>query len=96
MLILAKLAGILVIVWFFQSGKKMGEPGVTWAIVGLIGYWLAWWIGNEFIISSLVGMFSKSKVIVFLITQIPMIFGVFIASLVRKRLIKIAENKVQE
>jgi hypothetical protein len=88
MLLLAKLAGVLVLVWFFMTGKKMGEPPLKWAIIGLIGYWLAWWLGNKIILSALVGMFSKSSVIIFLVTQIPVVCGLAVAFFVRKKLIK--------
>jgi len=43
MLFLAKFAGIVVLVWFYLSAKDKGEPPVKWAIIGLIGYWIAWW-----------------------------------------------------
>lgn len=96
MLLLAKLAGILVLVWFFMTGKKLGEPPVKWAIIGLIGYWLAWWLGNEIILSALVGMFTKSPTIAFLVTQIPVICGVIVAFFVRKKLIITAEKNSNE
>lgn len=93
MLLLAKFAGILVIVWFYLSGKKLGENAIKWAIIGLVGYWLAWWIGNEVILSALVGMFSKKSGIIFLITQIPVLCGLAVAFLVRKKLIKDVEKE---
>ncbi len=93
MLLLAKFAGILVIVWFYLSGKKLGENAIKWAVIGLVGYWLAWWIGNELILSSLVGMFSKKSAIIFLVTQIPVVCGVAVAFFVRKKLIKDAEKE---
>ncbi len=88
MLLLAKLAGILVLIWFYITGKKMGEPPVKWAIIGLIGYWIGWWLGDVLILAALAGMFSKSTVIVFLATQLPVVCGVLVAVLVRKKLIK--------
>ncbi len=93
MLLLAKFAGILVIVWFYLSGKKSGENPIKWAVIGLIGYWLAWWIGNEVILSALVGMFSKKSAVIFLVTQIPVVCGVAVAFLVRKKLIKDAAKE---
>jgi len=95
MLLLAKLAGILVLVWFYITGKKLGEPPLKWAVIGLVGYWLAWWLGNKIILSSLVGMFSKSSVLVFLVTQIPVACGLVVAFFVRKKMMKdsnITEN----
>jgi hypothetical protein len=93
MLLLAKLTGVLVLVWFFTTGKKMGENPIKWAIIGLIGYWLAWWIGNKLILGSLVGMFSKKTFIIYLVTQIPVVCGAVAAFFVRKKLIKIAEKE---
>ncbi len=43
MLFLAKFAGIAVLVWFYLTAKDKGEQPFKWAIVGLIGYWIAWW-----------------------------------------------------
>ncbi len=95
MLLLAKLTGILVLVWFYMTGKKLGEPPLKWAVIGLIGYWLAWWLGNKIILAALVGMFSKSSVIIFLVTQIPVVCGVIVAFFVRKKLIKSAEQQIE-
>ena len=92
MLILAKLVGILTLVWFYLTAQKQGESGIKWAIIGLIGYWVAWWLGNALILSSLSGMFTKSPVMVFLITQIPVVCGVGAAILVRNKLIKDTEQ----
>lgn len=92
MLFLAKLTGILTLVWFYLSAKKHGEPPIKWAIIGLIGYWISWWIANKIILTALVGMFSKSSVIVLLVTQIPVACGLAVVFFVRKKLIKDAEK----
>jgi FtsH-binding integral membrane protein len=42
MFILAKMVGIIVLIWFAMSAKSQGEYWLRWAIVGLIGYWLTW------------------------------------------------------
>lgn len=88
MLFLAKLAGILVLIWFYLTGKKLGESPLGWAGIGLLGYWIAWWLGEEIILSNLEGMFSKSPVMIFLVTQIPVVCGVVVAFFVRNKLIK--------
>ena len=93
MLILAKLAGILMMVWFYFGGKAQGENAVKWAILGLIGYWLTWWISNKLIIATLVGFFAKSKSMIFLITQLPIVCAVFVAFFIRKKLINDAKKK---
>ncbi len=35
MLLLAKFAGIAVLVWFYLTAKEKGEPAIKWAIIGL-------------------------------------------------------------
>jgi len=92
MLFLAKLAGILVLIWFYLTGKKLGEAPVKWAVIGLLGYWIAWWLGEELILSNLEGMFSKSPVMIFLVTQIPVVCGVVVVFFVRRKLIKNLEK----
>ncbi|WP_031434304.1 hypothetical protein [Methylomarinum vadi] len=87
MLLLAKAAGILVLVWFYLSGKKVGEPAVKWAIIGLVGYWISWWLANKLILASLTGMFAKSSVTVFLVTQIPVVIAVTAVFFIRKKLL---------
>ena len=87
MLLLAKAAGILVLVWFYLSGKKLGEPPVKWAIIGLVGYWISWWLANKLILSSLTGMFTKSSAAVFLVTQIPVVVALAAVLFIRKKLV---------
>ncbi len=87
MLLLAKLTGILVLVWFYITGKKLAQPAVKWAVIGLIGYWITWWLANKLILSSLTGMFAKSSIVVFLVTQIPVICAVIAIFLIRRKLI---------
>lgn len=38
MLILIKLAAIVTVVIFYQTGKQNGENGIRWAVIGLVGY----------------------------------------------------------
>ncbi len=87
MLLLAKFAGILVLVWFYLTAKKIKEPAVKWAIIGLVGYWISWWLANKLILASLSGMFAKSSVMVFAITQIPVVFAVVAVFFIRKKLL---------
>jgi len=87
MLLLAKFTGILVLVWFYLTGKKLGEPAIKWAIIGLVGYWISWWLADKLILASLTGMFAKSSVAVFFVTQIPVICAVVAVFFIRKKLI---------
>lgn len=58
MLILIKLAAIVTVVVFYQTGKNNGENGIRWALIGLFGYFLgfalAWTIIGETFISILI------------------------------------------
>ncbi len=97
MLYLAKFAGIAVLVWFYLTAKDKGEPAVKWAIIGVIGYWIAWWLVKLTVVSALVGMVSKTMTTVFLVTQIPALCAIFAAFLIRKKLLAdAAENKITE
>ena len=44
MFILAKIVGIIVLVWFAMTAKTQKEYWLRWVTVGLIGYWLTWTI----------------------------------------------------
>ncbi|MBZ4202586.1 MAG: hypothetical protein LAC70_05595 [Methylovulum sp.] len=87
MLILAKAAGIAMIVWFYVTAKQHGQPVIKWVIIGLIGYWLAWWAIKLTILGTLVGLAGKNATAVFLITQIPALCAIGAAYFVRKKLI---------
>ena len=58
MLILIKLAAIVIVVIFYQTGKNNGENGIRWAIIGLVGYVLgfalAWLLIGETFIAILI------------------------------------------
>jgi uncharacterized membrane-anchored protein len=87
MLLLAKIAGIIVLVWFYMTAKEKGEQPFKWAIIGLIGYWLAWWIVDLSIVSSLPPGFFKNYTAIFIIAQIPALCAIGAAFLIRKKLL---------
>lgn len=90
---LAKLAGILVLVWFFLTAKDKGEPPFKWAIIGLVGYWLTWWVIKLTVVTALSGMVAKSALMTFLVIQIPALCAIAAAFLIRKKLLAdAAEN----
>lgn len=39
-MMLAKIAAILMIIWFFQTAKEHQQNPYKWVVIGLIGYWL--------------------------------------------------------
>ncbi len=92
MLLLAKFAGILVLVWFYTSAKKVNGPAINWAIIGVLGYWLTWWLANKLLVASLAGMFSKNPTMIFLVTQIPVFVGLAAIFFIRKKLLASVDN----
>jgi hypothetical protein len=87
MLFLAKLCGILTLVWVYMTAKSHGGPLLNWSIIGLIGYWLTWWLSKMLIVVPLAGMVPQHSVVEFLLTQLPVACGVAVCFLIRKKLI---------
>ncbi len=56
MLILIKLAAIVTAIVFYQTGKKNGENGIRWAVVGVIGYILGFAIAMLLIGETLISI----------------------------------------
>ncbi len=94
MLLLAKFAGIAVLVWFYLTAKKQGEPPIKWAIIGLIGYWVAWWAIRLTLVAGVAGVFAKNFMALFIVTQIPALLGVAAAFFIRKKLLADAGKKL--
>jgi hypothetical protein len=87
MLFLAKLFGILTLVWFYLAAKNHKAPLVNWSVIGLIGYWLTWWLSKMLIVVPLAGIVPKHSVLEFLLTQLPVVCAVGACYLIRKKLI---------
>lgn len=87
MLLLAKLAGIAVLVWFYLTAKNKGEPPIKWAVIGLIGYWVAWWAIRLTVVAGLSGLFAKNFTATFIVAQIPALCAIGAAFLIRKKLL---------
>jgi hypothetical protein len=87
MLFLAKFAGIVIMVWFYFTAKNKGESPIKWAVLGLIGYWIAWWIINLTAVPALTSMSAKSMTSKFIVKQIPALGAIAIAFLIRKKLL---------
>ncbi|CAA9890419.1 conserved membrane hypothetical protein [Candidatus Methylobacter favarea] len=87
MLLLAKIAGIIVLVWFYMTAKEKGEQPFKWAIIGLIGYWLTWWIVNLSIVSFLRPHLIENFTAVFILAQVPALCAIGAAVLIRKKLL---------
>jgi hypothetical protein len=93
MLFLAKLAGVAILVWFFLTAKSQGEQPYKWAIIGLIGYWTAWWAIKLTVVTALAGIVGKSATMSFLLIQIPALGAIAIAFFIRKKLLADAAGK---
>ncbi len=87
MLFLAKLFGILTLIWFYMTAKSHGGPLLNWSIIGLIGYWLTWWLSKMLILIPLAAMVPPHSFVEMLLTQLPVACGVGACYLIRKKLI---------
>jgi hypothetical protein len=87
MLLLTKLAALGVIIWFYLTADKNGEPPVKWAIIGLIGYGLAWLLIDFVLDNALSAAMAKSKGGSFIIGQFPVLGGLIAAYFIRKKLV---------
>ena len=71
MLILIKLALIVTVIIFYQTGKRHGDNGYKWALVGFIGFLLGFFISMSvigetfisFIIACVVVYFSRLQLL---------------------------------
>ena len=82
--LLAKLCGILSLVWFYLTAKSHGGPLINWSVIGLIGYWLTWWISKMLIEGPLSGLVSKNSGLVYLF---PVVLALVACFFIRKKLI---------
>jgi hypothetical protein len=93
MLHLARFAAIAVLVWFYMTAKDKGESPINWAITGLIGYWITWWMVKLTAVSALAGMVAKNPTGMFLLYQLPALCAIGAAFLIRKKLLANAADK---
>lgn len=93
MLHLARFAAIAVIVWFYMTAKEKGESPINWAITGLIGYWITWWVVKLAVIPTLMGMVAKNPTGAFLVYQIPALCAIGAAFFIRKKMLANAAEK---
>lgn len=96
MLFLAKAAGVAILVWFYVTARNNAEPPIKWAVIGLMGYWIAWWAVKLTVVSALAGMVAKSATGTFLLLQVPAIIAVAAAFLIRKKLLADAKKSSEQ
>jgi hypothetical protein len=92
MLLLTKLAALGIVIWFYMTAEKNGEPPIKWAIIGLVGYILTWFLVDFFLDSTLSAVTSKTKGGYFLIGQFPAVAGLIAAFFIRKKLLNDAKT----
>jgi len=88
---LAIFGGIAVLVWFYLTAKDRGEERFKWAIIGLIGYWIAWWAVKLTVVNALSGLVAKSPIMAFIVILIPALCAIAASFLIRKKLIADAD-----
>jgi hypothetical protein len=93
MSLLAIFGGIAVLVWFYLTAKDKGEPRFNWAIIGFIGYWIAWGAVKLTVVAALSGLVAKGSIMAIIIYQIPALCAITAAFLIRKKLIADAAEK---
>lgn len=94
-MLFAQIAGIVMLVWFYQTAKKLGENPMNWAITGLIGYWLTWWIAKLTIKTlNLDALAGNSGILKILIILTPAVLAILATLFIRKKyLVDAAESK---
>jgi hypothetical protein len=94
MLYLAKFAAVAIMVWFYLTAKEKGQPPIQWTIIGLIGFWLTWWLVKLTVLHPIGDMLAKNATTLFLVTQIPALAAIAASFLIRKKLIANAEKGI--
>lgn len=94
-MLFAQIAGIVMLVWFYQTAKKLGENPMNWAITGLVGYWLTWWIVKLSIKSlNLDALAGNSGILKFVTILTPAVLAILATLFIRKKyLVDAAESK---
>lgn len=86
-MMLAKIAAILMIVWFFKSAEAQQQNPYKWVLIGLVGYWLVWWIFTLGVANPLLNTTKSTSVMLLgAIRHIPAAAAIVTAILVRKKL----------
>jgi len=80
-MLLAKIGGIAIMIWFYVTAKDNQLPAIKWAISGLIGYWLVWWIVYLFIKSPVMEVLHGNMLAI----HIPALFAIAAGFLIRKK-----------
>jgi hypothetical protein len=87
MLVLAKLAALGVVVWFYMTADKNGEPPVKWAVIGLVGYIITWFLVDFVLDNAFASVIAKKGGGGIIIGQIPALGGLLASLFIRKKLL---------
>jgi uncharacterized membrane protein YjfL (UPF0719 family) len=87
MLLLTKLAALGVVIWFYMSAEKNGQPAVKWAVIGLVGYIITWFLVDFSLDTALSAITAKNRGAAFIIGQVPAFVGLLAAHFIRKKLV---------
>ncbi len=88
-MMLAKIAGILMVVWFYQTAKQHQTETVKWVIIGLVGYWLTWWVVTLTVANPILATLPKTAMFMYyLVTYSPALVAIVAAYFIRQKLIK--------
>jgi hypothetical protein len=82
---LAKIAAIIVMVWFYRTAAEIGEKAIQWAVIGVIGFFLAAFITHYGVVDPLSKYVLGQKEPAGLITQLPAFVGLGAAYFIRKK-----------
>ncbi len=93
MAFIAILSAIAIVVWFYKSALTAGENGIKWSTVGVVGFWIAWWIVKLTVVSGLAGLAAKGAFFGFIVMLLPTLAGLATVYLVRNKLLADAANK---
>jgi hypothetical protein len=92
-MLLAKIIAILILIWFYQGATEQQQNPFKWIIVGLIGYWLTYWIVDLGVTDPLVkSMTNGPRLLIGVLRHVPEFAGVVVAFFVRKKLVSDAQR----
>jgi hypothetical protein len=87
-MMLAKIAAIIMLVWFFQTAKEHEQNPWKWVMICLVGYWLVWWIFTLGVANPLLNSLqNRSWMLLAAIRHVPAFAAIIAAILVRKKLV---------
>jgi hypothetical protein len=87
MLLLAKLAAIGIVIWFYRTADELNEPPFKWVVTGLIGYVIVWFLADFVFDSMMTTKIARSGAMSFIIGQFPALAGIAAAHFIRKKML---------